>query len=262
MTRATIQTRVSAPAPRLKREWRHGLGCLLRFTTTPSDLANSFEAMFALAGPLVDREFRKFASHPTGARLLAEEPRSDLNALLLDHAAQSAMPRGSLGAAYVEYLGGEEMGSADYFLEAADLDEKARRFGWSEDHLWFVRRMANSHDLFHIVAGYDRDIIGEVGVVAYTAGQIPLLPLRLLMPFLICLEPSQPVRWPRFVLESYRHGRETPSLACVDYEALLPRPLEEVRLEIGVPPFERAHPAGLPIKGEVLRQFESRVALV
>jgi hypothetical protein len=72
--------------PRLKREWRHGLRCLVRFTTTSSDLANSFEAMLALAGLIVDREFRKFASHPTGARLLAEEPRHDLNLLLLDRA--------------------------------------------------------------------------------------------------------------------------------------------------------------------------------
>jgi len=36
---------------------------------------------------------------------------------------------------------------------------------------------ANSHDLFHVVAGYDRDVTGEVGVIAYTARQIPLLPL-------------------------------------------------------------------------------------
>jgi ubiquinone biosynthesis protein COQ4 len=260
MTQAAIDS--SLASPRLERQWAHGLRCLFRFTTTPSDLANSFEAMFALAGPVVDREFRKFAAHPTGARLLAEQPRRDLNALLCDRAALAEMPEGSLGDAYLQYLGGEDMGPADYFLEAANLDEKAARFGWSDDHLWYVKRMANSHDLFHILAGYDRDIIGEVGVIGYTAGQVPLLPLRLLLPFFVSLKPSQPWRWFRYVRDAYRHGRNTPPLDCVDYASMLPMPLEEARREIGVPSLESAHREGLPTAGGWLRHLESRVTLV
>ena len=251
-----------SPAPRLRREWRHGLRCLWRFLTTPSDLANSFEAMFALTGPTLEREFRRFAATDVGRSLLAERPRRDLNALLSDRAALAAMPEGSFAHAYLAYLGGEEMGSAEYFLEAAGLEEKARRFGWSQDHLWFVRRMANSHDLFHVVAGYDRSITGEVGIVCYTAGQIPLLPLRLLLPYLFALKPSEPLRWFRFCRDSYRHGRQTPSLACVDYEALLPKPLAEARRAIGVPTFEEAHPHGVPAKGWLLDRFERNVTLV
>jgi ubiquinone biosynthesis protein COQ4 len=250
------------PAPRLRREWRHGLRSLGRFVTTPSDLANSFEAMFALAGPTVEREFRRFATHPIGRKLLAERPRRDLNALLEDRASLEAMPAGSFAHAYLQYLGGEDMGSAQYFLEAADLDEKAARFGWSDDQLWFVRRMANSHDLFHVVAGYDRDITGEIGVLAYTAGQIPLLPLRLLLPYLFALKPSQPIRWGRWVYGAYRHGRDTPSLACVDYETLLGLPLAEARGELGVASIEDAHPDGIPEKGWVLDRVERNVTLV
>lgn len=249
----------SAP---LRREWGHGLRSLLRFVTTPSDLANSFEAMFALAGPTLEREFLEFAKHPVGRSLLAENPRRDLNALLGNRGALAAMPEGSFAHAYLRYLGGEEMGSADYFLEAAELDDKAIRFGWSEDQLWFVKRMANSHDLFHIVAGYDRDVVGEVGVICYTAGQIPLLPLRLLLPYFFALKPSKPIGWARFLRDAYRHGRETPSLACIDYEALLAKPLDEARREIGVRTFEQAHPGGAPTKGWLLERVEKRVTLV
>jgi ubiquinone biosynthesis protein COQ4 len=251
-----------APGAPLRRQWRHGLRSLWRFVTTPSDLANSFEAMFALAGPTIDKEFRKFAEHPTGRAMLAERPRRDLNALLSDRAALAAMPPDSFAAAYLVYLGGEDMGSADYFLEAADLDEKARRFGWSEDQLWFVKRMANSHDLFHVVAGYDRDVTGEIGVVSYTAGQIPLLPLRLLLPYLVALKPSEPIRWVRYVRDAYRHGRRTPSLGCVDYEAILPLPLAEARRAIGVPTMQEAHPRGIPEKGWLLDRVERNVSLV
>lgn len=250
------------PSPRLRREWRHGLRSLFRFITTPSDLANSFEAMFALAGPTIDREFQSFAKHPVGRAMLEESPRRDLNALLCDRAALGALPDGSFAAAYLAYLGGDDMGSVDYFLEAANLEEKARRFGWSNDQLWFVKRMANSHDLFHIVAGYDRDVTGEIGVVAYTAGQIPLLPLRMLLPYLAVLKPSQPIRWVGYVRDAYRHGSATPSLACVDYEELLPKPLAEARREIGVKTQQEAHPHGVPQKGWLLDRVERNVTLV
>ncbi|MDJ0869677.1 MAG: Coq4 family protein [Myxococcota bacterium] len=248
--------------PPLRREWGHGLRSLLRFITSPSDLANSFDAMFSLAGPTIERQFRAFAVHPVGRALLAEHPRRDLNTLLADRAALAAMPAGSFAHAYLDYLGGDDMGSADYFLEAAGLEDKARRFGWSDDHLWFVRRMANSHDLFHVVAGYDREITGEVGLIGFTAGQIPLLPLRLLLPYFFVLKPSQPIRWARYVRDAYRHGRDTPSLACVDYEALLPLPLDEARRAMGVPTFERAHPGGIPEKGWLLERVERNVTLV
>jgi ubiquinone biosynthesis protein COQ4 len=249
-------------APRLRRHWLHGLKSLWRFITTPSDLANSFDAMFSLAGPTVEREFRRFAEHQTGRRLLAQRPRPDLNALLNDHAALAAMPEGSFGRAYLRYLGDEDMGSADYFLEAADLDEAAQRFGWSDDQLWYVRYMANSHDLFHVVSGYERDVTGEIGIVAFTAGQIPLLPLKLLLPYLAILRPGQAASWLRFVRDAYRHGRDTPSLACADYPALLARPLGEVRRELSVRPLAEVHPDGIPAKGWLLTRVERNVALV
>jgi ubiquinone biosynthesis protein Coq4 len=248
--------------PPLRRDWKRGLKGLLRFVTTPSDLANSFDAMFSLAGPTLEREFRRFVSLPIGRAMLAEHPRRDLNALLSDRTTLASMPEGSLAHAYLDYLGDDDMGSAEYFLEAAGLEEKARRFGWSDDQLWFVRRMTNSHDLFHVVGGYGRDITGEVGVLCFTAGQIPLLPLRLLLPYLVALKPSQPLRWARFVRDAYRHGHETPSLACVDYEALLPRPLAEARGEIGIATLRDAHPHGVPEKGWLLDRLERRVALV
>jgi ubiquinone biosynthesis protein COQ4 len=154
------------------------------------------------------------------------------------------------------------MGSADYFLATAGLDEKALRFGWSDDQLWFVKRMANSHDLFHVVTGYGRDVTGEIGIVAYTAGQIPLLPLKILLPYFFLMKPSEPVRWGHYVYRAYRHGRDTPSLACVDYEALLAMPLEEAKREIGVPSMSEARPAGIPQQGALLDRLERNITLV
>ncbi|MBW2386456.1 MAG: hypothetical protein JRG92_22740, partial [Deltaproteobacteria bacterium] len=238
--------------PALRREWGSGLRNLGHFVTGSGGLDSAMEAMFALAGPTVEREFTKFATHPVGQKLLAQSPRSDLNALLGDDVSLGAMPKGSFADAYLVYMDDEGMAPAAAFLEAAGLDEKAKRFGWSDDQLWFVRRMANSHDLFHVLGGYDRTITGEVGVDAYTAGHIPLIPIRLMMVYFLILKPSQPIGWARYVLNSYRHGRSTPSLFCVDYEAVLPLPLAEVRRQIGIPSFEEIHWRGIPSKGRML----------
>jgi ubiquinone biosynthesis protein COQ4 len=243
--------------PALRREWAHGLRSLWRFIRDPGDLNNSFEAMFALAGPLVEKEFNTFARTEVGRKLLAQTPRSDLNAALADQPSLADMPLGSFAHAYLDYMGAQGMGSSDYFLKAAGLDEKARRFGWSEDQLWFVRRMANSHDLFHIVSGYDRSAVGEVGVVAYTAGQIRLLPLRLSLLYFLTLKPSTPLSWARYIRDAYRHGSSTPSLACVDFESLLPLPLAEARRRIGGPTLEEAHDRGLPAPGRRLLKVEA-----
>lgn len=256
MSEVTLTSEAPQPAARLQRHWRQGLRCLYRFLKGTGGLASGFDAMFALAGPTLQAEFDRFAQHPVGRKLLAEQPRRDLNLLLADRAALSAMPKGSFADAYLMYMGGEGMGSAAYFLKAAGLEEKAARFGWSQDQLWFVRRLANSHDLFHVVSGYDRSILGEVGVDAYTAGQIPLLPLKLLLAYLLVLKPSSPVAWPRFVLRCYRHGRRTPSLSAVDYEAMLELPLAEARRQIGVMPLEEVHPDGFPDRGRTLRRLE------
>ena len=240
----------------LQRHWRDGLSNLYRFLRGDGGLESAFDAMFALAGPTVEREFNRFAAHPVGHRLLQESPRRDLNRLLGDRATLQAMPDNSFAAAYLDYMGGAGMGSSDAFLAAAHLEEKAARYGWTEDQCWFVRRMANSHDLFHVVSGYDRTILGEVGVDAFTAGQIPLLPLKLLLAYLFMLKPSEPVGWVHFVWRSYRHGKQTPPLMCVDYEALLPKPLAEARREIGIPSLTEIHPDGFPTRGRKLRDME------
>lgn len=246
-------------APRLRRRWGRGLAGLSRFVSGRGGLPDAFEGMLALAGPMVEREFDAFAASDTGRRLLAEEPRRDLNALLADREKLAAMPHGSFADAYLDYMGAEGMGSASYFLDAAGLDEKARQLGWSDDQAWFVRRMANSHDLFHVITGYDRSILGEVGVDAFTAGHVPMLPLRLFLAYLLVLKPSAPVEWGSFVTRCYRQGQATPPLSCLDWEKAFPLPLDEARRMAGVSLLDEVHPRGFPARGKKLSQLEERL---
>ena len=65
-----------------------------------------------------------------------------------------------------------------------------------------------------------------------------------------------------FVRDAFRYGQQTPPLACVDYEALLPRPLAEARRAIGVRDLDAVHPHGIPEKGWLLDRIERNVTLV
>lgn len=256
MTSPAISPADAPAAPRLRRRWAHGLRCFFRFLGGKGSLSDGFEGMLALAGPVVQREFDRFADHPVGRKLLAESPRRDLNALLVDRPTLAAMPKGSFADAYLDYLGGEGMGSASYFLDAARLDEKSAQLGWNDDQVWFVTRNANSHDLFHVVSGYDRSILGEVGVVAFTAGHMPMLPLRLFLVYLLTLKPSAPREWTDYVLRCYRHGRDTPPLSCVEWEQMFALPLDEARRRMGVKTLAEVHPDGFPEPGTALRRLE------
>lgn len=259
MAGAGIAAEKEVPRTRLRRQWRRGVRSFFDFIRGDGGLESGFEMMLALAGPTVQREFDRFAASEVGRRLLAESPRRDLNELLADRAALAAMPKGSFADAYLDYMGDAGMGTSNDFLHAAGLERKAAEYGWSSDQLWFVRRMANSHDLFHVVSGYDRSILGEVGVNAYTAGQMPMLPLQLFVLYLLTLKPSAPLEWSRFLARSYRHGRDTPPLSCVEYEAMLELPMEEARRRMGVAPLEEVHPNGFPGCGRTLEKLERKI---
>ena len=86
-----------------------------------------------------------------------------------------------------------------------------------------------------------------------------MLPLRIFLAYLYTLKPSEPIAWAGYVHEAYRRGKQTPSLACVDYEALFPLPIEEARRKIGVPSLAEAHPRGFPAKGRWLDRIERNI---
>ena len=236
---------------RLARDWRRGLSAGARWLVSPGgSLETSFEFFFALAGPIVDRELRRYLQTSAGPRRLRE--RSDLNAMLYDREALAALPVGSFGRAYLDYIDGFETESAEKFTEAAQIERIGQRLGWGGDHTWFMRRMTNSHDLFHVLAGYGTDIVGEVGVVGFTFGQVPFLPLAMMTAYMHVLKPSAPREWIRFVRESVRYGRGAERLTLLDYESLLPEPLDAVRSRVGLGGLGSAHPRGMPEPGLIL----------
>ena len=96
--------------------------------------------------------------------------------------------------------------------------------------------MRDSHDLWHVAAGYETDILGELAVLALTVSQTGNRALLAIVAGGYAL--TYRVRDPRaasgrqLIREAFRRGRRAAWLPAVDWEALLARDLTEVRAEL------------------------------
>jgi len=199
------------------------LGALL---DDPDDTAHFFTFVESLEGLAPERTLERLRLSRGGAALLAARPR--LVDRLSDRASLRAMPEGSLGRAYLAFM--ERAG-----IDAAGLVEasaRGRLAAETEDDMTFLRqRLRDSHDLWHVVTGYDPDLVGEAGVLAFTCAQTrsPGLAAFLLVVWARGLPGAGKV-----MRDALARGRRAARFVEVAWEGMLARPLDEVRRELGV----------------------------
>lgn len=162
-----------------------------------------------------------------------------LAATLSDRAALAAMPDASLGRAYLDFVTREGLSPEGF---QAELDAGGGLYDQAGSAIGFYsQRVSHMHDLFHVVTGYGRDFIGELALLAFTqrqTGNRAFGVLRFFGAFKAMREyPGLPV-WAA-MREGSRLGRRAEQLVYADWEALLVRPLADVRRELGVRPPRR-----------------------
>ncbi|HVP30651.1 MAG TPA: Coq4 family protein [Myxococcota bacterium] len=219
--------------------WR-AIRALLR---NPDDTGQVFRIIDALSGNSGERTFRRFRSDPTGARILQE--RRSLLKTLGDLEALRALPEGTLGRTYAEFVTREQI-SADGLVAASQ--EGSERWDYGADRRLVGDRLRDMHDLWHVVTGYGRDLVGEAALLAFSFAQVPNPGVG----FIVA------VAWLRagagggmrgLIVEGWRRGRSAAWLPAKDWEALLRRPLEDVRAElrVGAPPrYQAVRSSGAP----------------
>lgn len=197
------------------------------------------------AGPEILGDIERMRTHPMGKRILDERP--DLGAALSDSAALKAMPAGSLGRTFYEAM--DVPGGVPGFLLAALIykDGFFDSFEMSEDAEYYITRSRWLHDLFHIVSGYGTDLPGEGLLIYFALGYEHRVPYwaASLAPFgigpRIFIRPScGQRRWRALLRDAHAQGLAANRVCppeCVPWEELLPRPLDEVRKELGIVPF-------------------------
>jgi ubiquinone biosynthesis protein COQ4 len=196
-----------------------------RLLANPGDTREVFTILRAMRGKSGIRAFRRFAASPTGQKVIGEKRR--LLDALSDHTSLKALPEDSLGRRYFDFMEEERL-SAQGLVQASQ--------SWDTDPLppemeLFRARARDAHDLTHVLTGYGRDGLGEVCLLAFMYAHSRNLGQALIV--LMSLS-RMPRVGRRAVFEAWHNGRTARWLHDQDYEALLPRPLNELRRELHI----------------------------
>ena len=200
-------------------------------TRDREDTRQAFLLVDALRGKTTLRQFARFRESDAGRAMVAE--RRSLLARLSNRAALAQLPPGSLGRAYYDFMASEKL-SAEGLVEAS----KGALRPAVDEIAWFRERNREMHDLLHVTAGYGRDPLGEVCVVAFSYAQTGLKGFAVIAAIgaLRIARRLRSVRVLRTVYEAYRQGRRAAWVIGADWENLLAQQLDAVRARFQVVP--------------------------
>jgi ubiquinone biosynthesis protein Coq4 len=184
---------------------------------------------FRSGAPLGDVALMKFAA------LTKSNPALDAKLLHLEHFAPKhdlvalrKMPVGSLGRIYARFL--DDNGITPLEISPAML----ARFA---DHPYAVRTTV-THDLHHVLTGFDAGLAGEVGVAAFMLGQGASTLGRYLknsLRIVPLISPLQASRIRHNQKLGERLGARAKLLIAEPLEDFFPEPIDVVRTRLGLP---------------------------
>lgn len=214
----------------------------------PDDTRHVFTIIESLSGRAPLGVLARFQASESGRRLLAT--RADILPVLKDRAALERMPRGSLGHAYLAFLDREKI-TADGLVEASERGETGA-FRRGSEFEYVSDRLRDTHDLWHAASGYQGDVVGETALLSFSVAQTknPGVALIVLAALLKAHDPELL----RLVTCAFRDGARAEWLPAVEWEALLPLPLEVVRERLRMEPapaYEPVRTADLRMTGEL-----------
>lgn len=227
-----VQGFATPPSPKFRP--LHALVSAFRLIANKDDTRQVFEVVTSLSRGSARRLFERFVSTPYGRRVVTEPVK--LEEILGDFAALRAMPAGSFGKAYVDFM--DEAGFTPQGL--IDAAEEAgvgmREYPELAEFQRAFTHLEVSHDLWHVITGYGRDPLGEICNLVFTRRQTRNPGLRLIIA--MGLAAIKLERWSMPALkaarEAARMGDNVDFLLQHEVEALLARPIDEIRAELGI----------------------------
>ncbi len=207
---------------------------LRNLIANPENTEEVFVIMRALSGDAVKDGAARFAATDVGRQVLTAG--TDILPKLCDRDALRRLPEGSLGRRYVTFA--ENAGiTADGLVEASEVVSE-EYMTLTEDEALYARRLRDTHDLWHVVSGFSTAPFGEVCVVAFSYAQTKNLgfaAIALIGALKVARDSGQSGVL-RAAWQAYRIGRRAAWLPGADWEALLCRPLHEVRAALKITP--------------------------
>ena len=211
------------------KAWKH----MQALIADKEDTAQVFHIIEALNGNSFERNFWAFAKTEAGRRLLAEKPY--LPPILDDHSWIRELPEGTVGRAYIEVMEREGLSAQGLVDESEKFRSKAREF--DDDMQWYGNRLRDTHDLFHVLSGYNRDALGEASLLAFTYSQQPGLGV-IFISYVGCRTIVKHAPKGARVMECFwegkRNGAAAQKIIQQDILALMREPLDAARARLGI----------------------------
>ena len=197
------------------------------------DTSQVFHIIEALNGRALLNDLKRFLKTKEGAKRLSE--RRYLPPYLDNHKALKALPAGSLGRAYVDFMEREGLTAQGLVDEYADFTQDVPDY---DDIIqWYANRLRDTHDLQHVLTTYGRDALGEACVLGFSYSQNKG-PGVIFIAYMAAREvkkgmPRGAATF-RAVREGQRIGKKAKKLVAQDILKLLNEPIDEVRTKLGI----------------------------
>lgn len=175
-------------------------------------------SIYANAGSM-RRRAELWFSDPAGRRLY-DEARA-IDSTTVDIAALAALPAGTLGHAYAEFL--QSCGLTPDVFDGSPREVSDPRVAYIH------QRMRQTHDLWHVLTGYNTDPASEIALQAFTFGNTGA-PSTFILALAGTLRGS--IEYPRLaleVLEALQAGRRAAKLGTFPWEDHWATPLDTLR---------------------------------
>ena len=145
----------------------------------------------------------------------------------IDLAALARLPVGTLGQVYAEHM--QRLGLDPNFYPELKVDD---------DPSYIVMRMRQTHDLWHVVTGFDTEVAGELGLQAFMLAYLALpLPVILVGGGLLklgLLDHENLGNGVQAITRGMTMGQAVRGLFAYNWAANWAKPLAEVRRELKI----------------------------
>ena len=204
--------------------WRRALAALAKVAANPDRTDQVLEfGMYANAGTM-KRRIHRFYEDPRG-RLLYEERRT-IDSKTIDLDALGRLPAGTLGRAYADFM--RSRGITPEIFDGTPAELADPRIAY------VIQRIRQTHDLWHVVTGYETDAASEIVLQAFTFAQLraPSSAILAIAGTLYGLR-ARPTL-PRDAIAAFRAGRVAERLPTFLWEDHWETPLATVREMLGI----------------------------
>ncbi len=201
-----------------------GVRATARILLDPTRLDDVFVlADLAEESPQLERVIEDLRADPVFAEVLRDKPRLGR----VDFRALAVLPEGTVGRAYAD------------FMSARGLDHEDLQLVEGEGEMDFVRNhLRETHDLWHVVTGFDTDVAGELGLQAFYLAQLegPLPMLLLSVGMVHTLLRAMPEARARFdaIARGWLLAKRARPLFGLAFAKRWEQPLAELREELGL----------------------------